>query len=434
MQAQAGHNGYNATVMNAQFCLKARWILPVAAPPIENGTLTVEDGRIVAVGRAVTDCEVTDLGDVIILPGLVNAHTHLEFSDLDAPLGESGMALPDWIRRVMAYRAARDESRDAVACGIDESLRAGTTALGDILTHDWRHRVVAARRVLPQMVAFWESIAPTGDRVMGAASQAEAFLSGDSPTPRVRAAISPHAPYTVHRELLQALVAMSRQHNVAVTMHLAESPEELEFLKTGQGPFRDLLAEVGALDPKPKAARYPTNLDYLEQLADAPRSLVVHGNYLSDEETGFLAARSDRMSVVYCPRTHTFFEHDAYPLAQLLERGLAVALGTDSRASNPDLGILAEMQQVRQRHGELPGETIVAMGTLCGARALGFSAEMGSLEPGKLANLAVVSATTGDDNPYDAVLDRDARVVATYLHGTRIDSAVEGDSRRAGGG
>ncbi len=132
---------------------------------------------------------------------------------------------------------------------------------------------------------------------------------------------------------------------VPVAMHLAESREELDLLRDGTGPFQDLLDERSMWDPQaiPLGSR---PLDYLRMLADAPRALVIHGNYLDDEELAFLGANRERMSLVYCPRTHAYFFHPPYPLGRALAAGVHVALGTDSRASNPDLSLLEEMRFV----------------------------------------------------------------------------------------
>ena len=136
-------------------------------------------------------------------------------------------------------------------------------------------------------------------------------------------------------------------------------------------------------------------MHYLRWLADAPRALVIHGNYLRRDEHDFLAEHADRMTAVYCPRTHAYFAHPPYPLAEMLAAGMHIALGTDSRASNPDLSILEEMRHVVHTHSDVSPETVLHIGTLAAAQALGRDADYGSITPGKLANLVAVSARTG---------------------------------------
>ncbi len=203
-----------------------------------------------------------------------------------------------------------------------------------------------------------------------------------------------------------------------VAIHLAESREELELLATHAGPFRQLLDDLGVWNPGgiPRGSR---PIDYIKLLAVAPRALVIHGNYLDAAEIAYLAGRADRMSVVYCPRTHAYFQHELYPLAAMLAAGVNVALGTDSRASNPDLSLLAEMRHIARHHPQIPTETIIQMGTLNGARALGLADLIGSLNVGKLADLTVVGLPeANDDDPHALLLQSDLSNVATICHGS----------------
>jgi cytosine/adenosine deaminase-related metal-dependent hydrolase len=181
-------------------------------------------------------------------------------------------------------------------------------------------------------------------------------------------------------------------------MHLAESLDELQLLKSGDGPLVDFLEELDAWDPEaiPRGIR-PIN--YLRQLAMARRSLVIHGNYLSYDEIGFAGAHNAQMSVVYCPRTHEYFGHAPYPLQQMLDAGVNVCLGTDSRASNPDLGLWQEMRTVALRHPDVSPESILRMGTANGARALGFGNQTGVLVRGRRADLTLVRLAS--DSVYD---------------------------------
>lgn len=406
--------------------LRARWVFPVNGPPIAGGVVTVRGERIVSVGPHDGLTPVRDLGDVAILPGLVNAHTHLEFSDLAAPLGTRGMPLPEWIRQVVMHRRAAASvdanvsGSRAIAQGLSESASGGTALLGEIATGDWRRECFAGSSVAS--FVFHESIAPTTDRVAQTIEAAQHFLE-TSPTERdCQPGLSPHAPYTVHPRLLRALVALGQDYQVPLAMHLAESPEELELLRAGTGPFRESLERLGAWDPSAEA-RLPRVLDYLEQLSAAPRALVVHGNYLEETELRYLAERSSRMSLVYCPRTHDFFEHEPYRLAERLAAGVHVALGTDSRASNPDLNLLAEMQFVATRHPNVPLSTVLELGTINGARALGREDDFGTLAVGKLARLTIVNVSAQQAvDPHELFLARPVRVGQTWTGTTCLES------------
>ncbi len=203
-------------------------------------------------------------------------------------------------------------------------------------------------------------------------------------------------------------------------MHLAESREELELLNLGSGPFRDMLEAVGAWDPADKA-RLSCVLDYLTELARAERSLVIHGNYLDDEEIEFVADHAERMAVVYCPRTHRFFDHDSYRLADMLAAGVTLALGTDSRASNPDLCMLEEIRAAVEAHPAVSPVTILELATLGGARALGLRDRVGTLETGKRADLVAVQVVSArGDDPVELLLGDESFVAGTWVAGERL--------------
>jgi cytosine/adenosine deaminase-related metal-dependent hydrolase len=269
---------------------------------------------------------------------------------------------------------------------------------------------------------FHEAIAPMRDRVDAAVASLVRFLDAP-PAAHITPGLSPHAPYTVHQALLTTMVELSRQRRVPLAMHLAESREEIELLATGGGPFRAMLEAVNAWDASAEA-RFATVRQYLEPLAQAPRALVVHGNYLADDDLAFLADRRATISLVYCPRTHRFFGHAKYPLTKMLAAGVGVALGTDSRASNPDLSLLAEMRCVVEQHGVEPAAAL-RLGTLEGARALGIDDQQGSLTAGKLANLAVVQVDQQQNaEPHASLLAPTARVVATWIRGQPVWAAT----------
>jgi aminodeoxyfutalosine deaminase len=395
--------------------LRARLVCPVDRPPVSGGVVTIEGERIVAVDTAdAADGEIRDLGDVALLPGFVNAHTHLEFSHLPVPLGRPGMRLIDWLPLAIAERQKRDhQASESIAVGLQESLLAGTCAMGEIATAD---ATAYPGETEVEITHFLEVIGFSRARADSAfAALNDRLLKSDS-SGLPGAGVSPHAPYTVSPELLGKLVQLARGSDLPVAMHLAESAEELELLSAGTGPFRDLLDARSMWDP----AAIPVGsrpLDYLRRLVDAPRALVIHGNYLAADEHDFLAAHADRMTLVYCPRTHAYFSHPRYPMAELLAAGVHVALGTDSRASNPDLSMLAEIRQTARTHGDVPVESILAMATLHGAAALGCDDVCGSITPGKLANLVAVPIAS---DTLDEIAAENAQPTAVWLRGREV--------------
>jgi len=409
------------TVAAEAYTLRADWVFPVDRAPIRGGYVDVSGERIAAVGSQPHTADVVDLGSAAILPGLVNAHVHLEFSDLSTPLGEPGMPLTQWIPLVLKYRR-RPESPpwpERLAEGVRQSLAAGVTTLGEIATTAWPPAQLPSTDV--DLVSFIELIGRGRDREEAALEVAKKHIAPAKAPGRWRAGLSPHAPYTISRRLLESAAHLANEHDLPLMIHLAESPEEIEWLANGTGPLAALLAaQVG---PEAAASEFSSLDDLLHSLPSGRRSVLAHCNYLDEQATETIAASDGRMSIVYCPRTHAFFRHAAYPLAKLLQRGINVALGTDGRGSNPDLSLLNELRYVARRYPQIGGDRIVRMGTLAGAEALGREALVGSLTPGKWANLAVVHlGEEKTDKPYAALLDSDQPVVATLFRGRVVYS------------
>ncbi|MBX3415592.1 MAG: amidohydrolase family protein [Pirellulales bacterium] len=403
--------------------LKARYAFPVSRPPIENALVTIAGGRLVEVASATPHVDIPDtldLGDVALVPGLINAHTHLEFSHFRQPLGQLGQSFPDWIREVVAWRrrgAAPPTERPATT-GLRELAATGTTTVGEIATAGWSPDDFAASPVAATV--FYELIGLDRARIepnLAAACDHLARRRVANDVVNWQAGLSPHAPYTVHPQLFARLTTLSAAEQIPLAFHLAESREELELLSTGSGPFRTLLQDLGAWQPG-AIARGTRPLDYLRELTRAHRALVIHGNYLTEEEAALLARHADRMALVYCPRTHAYFGHERYPLARRLAAGVAVALGTDSRASNPDLSLWEELRHVAAHHRELSPAQVLELGTLAGAKALGLQADRGTLEAGRRADLAVIALTqaTGAD-PHELLFAEGTRAITTIRAG-----------------
>jgi cytosine/adenosine deaminase-related metal-dependent hydrolase len=399
-----------------KYTLRARWILPVESSPIEGGQLSVAQGRITAVGKhAEEGGPVIDLGDAILLPGLVNAHTHLEFSAAERPLGNAGLSLPEWIRLVIGERKRGDRDAEAaIKAGLAESLAAGVTTIGDIATGIFEG--IMEGTLGATTVTFQEAIGFSAGRVESVFADVERRLEA-TPSPK---GVSPHAPYTVHPLLLERLVELAKSRNTPIAMHLAESREELQLLESRDGPFHELLEERSMWDAD-AIARGTTPLSYLQTLAAAPRSLVIHGNYLGDDEIAFLAANRERMSVVYCPRTQEYFRHEPFPLQPMLEAGVRVALGTDSRASNPDLNLYRELRFAASRHATVAPADVLRMATLSGAEALGLAACTGSLSDGKRADLLALRCPSNTSDVDEAIVGTELPTLGVWVAGRRVD-------------
>jgi aminodeoxyfutalosine deaminase len=377
----------------------ARWLLPISGPPIPDGWVVVDRDRIVAVGprgnRAANDgLREVDLGDVAILPGLVNAHTHLELSYLRDEVGPAS-AFVTWIRGVMAARRSRPDPRapeilDAIDRGLAEAAGAGTAVVGDIsntlVTYEPLVRSALSGVVFYELIRF---NAPD-PRAFVAAAAAE--IEALAPSASVRASLAAHAPYSVAPLVLRAIrEAVDRDAFTPCSIHLSESAEEVEFVLSGAGPWRALLEEVGAWDPKWQ----PPGVSPVQFLDEAgflgANILAVHGVQMSIDDLGRLKARGS--TLVTCPRSNGHTGAGAPPIQDFYDAGVRVAVGTDSLASAPDLNVFAELATMRALAPEVPASALLASATLEGARALGFDADYGSIEPGKRARLIAVALT-----------------------------------------
>lgn len=380
--------------------------------------MQIARGRIVAIGRREPPAPAIDCGDCIALPGFVNAHTHLEFSDLDRPLAADG-GLPDWIERVVALRRGRlpHAGAAAVAAGLDESIRDGVTAVGEIAT-SLPHEVVSCLATAgPRVRVFRESLG------LSSASIAERATTVARDLDRLARAglaggVSPHAPYSVAPALGRRLIDIASRHGLPVAMHLAESESEVDLVRRGRGPLRDLLERLGAWpDPAPALLGAA---DWISMLARSPRGLVIHGTHLEADATALarLARHRDRLAVVVCPRTTQTLAGRLPPVARLHEAGVRIALGTDSRASNPDLSLRAECRTLIDAGLVSPGEAL-ACATTNGAWALGFD-DTGVLAVGRRADLVVLRPATSPGPPEEMALDPMTRVVAVLRAGRLI--------------
>ena len=415
--------------------LRARHLLPGMGVAIENGWLLVEAGRIRAIGRgrpaqAGPARQVIDLGNAIILPGLVNAHTHLEFSALSAPLDAAG-GLPGWIRRIVALRRGRAEgsaqdSAGAVAAairaGCAESAAAGVTAIGEIATDFGPEAIAAYATAGPRLRVFREALGLAADGGPGSrrlAADLDRLVARG-----LAAGISPHAPYTVAAPLAARMAREIARRRLPVAMHVAESRAEARLLMDSSGDFRTLLDDLGAW-PRDTAPRLFSTADWISWLARAPRGIVVHGTHLPDDEAALarLARHRDRLAVVVCPRTTRTLSGVLPPLAAFRAAGVRVAIGTDGRGSNPDLSVLGECRTLVDAGLARPDEAL-AMATRDAAWALLLERTSGRIAVGRPADLVVLRPVHHHDDPAAAALDPATRVVATLRAGRVIAGSL----------
>ncbi|MDB5347458.1 MAG: S-adenosylhomocysteine deaminase [Schlesneria sp.] len=380
----------------------------------QNVTVHIADGRLMEIESGRSAAAIS-LGSVALIPGLVNAHTHLEFSLLERPIPTAGR-FTDWIRSVVAHRREHPTSvPEAVRRGVRESVRSGTTLIGDIATVGWSITDYVESQFAG--VVFQELLGLSDERVAAQSELAQSLISKvwtESDTNLF--GLSPHAPYSVRPDLLQRAVAIAKATETPLAMHLAETPAELELLADGTGEFREMLTDFGIWRDGLFGGKTPA--DYLAVLAECPRSLVVHGNYLTENDLQFLA-RHPQMTLVYCPRTHAAFGHPPHPWRRLVELGGSVAIGTDSRASNPDLSLFAELQFVAKQHPDLSHLEILKLGTHNGRRAL-----LGEIADQNHADFCVVQWEEGlTPDPVSNLFAAGNRIIGTIVDGADLVSA-----------
>jgi 5-methylthioadenosine/S-adenosylhomocysteine deaminase len=369
---------------------KASRVLPDAQTDLRDGAVVVEGDRIVWVGAsgALPPADETiDLGASVLTPGLVNAHSHLDLTHLKGAVPFEG-EFAKWAERIMHGRK-KPGMPEAARKGIREALARGTTTFGDIVDRRGFAEVVEAfRETGARGRLFVEAI---GFRPEAADEIFEAvwdLVEMQALPGNVATGVSPHSPYSVSRALLDKAVAVADGHGRPLAVHLAETLEELAFLRHGIGPLRDLLKRAGADDPSFKPEGSATGFVKRLEVSRAPL-LLVHCNYLRPRDVPMGAF------VVYCPTAHAFFGHPEHPVLELLEEGVRVVLGSDSAASGDTVDVLSETQHLARARPDVQARAVFRMATEWGARALGFDA--GTLAPGKLADLAAFTPAAGPE-------------------------------------
>jgi cytosine/adenosine deaminase-related metal-dependent hydrolase len=371
---------------------RADWVLPISDEPIRGGWVEVADGRITAVGEGARP-DATDVGRAAILPALVNAHTHLELSYLRGVVPPAERFL-DWIRPLMAARRAMTDPSDprildAAGRALDEARASGTGLFGEVsntlVTVPLLRARGAAAQVFYELLGFNEPD-PAG-RVWDARTRMEE-QPGSSDA--LRMSLAPHAPYSVSPGLFAAIRAeLDAAFDRVSSVHLGESAEELEFIRKGTGPWRDLLQEMGAWTDE-WAPHGGSPVEYLADLGFLDRRvLTVHGVQFSGDDLARLRALG--ITVVSCPRSNRHVGVGSPPLEAFYAMGVSVAFGTDSLASADDMNMFAELAEARRVAPKVPAAHLLESATLCGAQALGFGADFGAIEPGKRAALLAVS-------------------------------------------
>jgi cytosine/adenosine deaminase-related metal-dependent hydrolase len=409
--------------------LRAKIVLPVTAPPIEDGAVFISGNRIRAVGAwkdfahhasRSTQHKVIDLGEVILLPGLINAHCHLDYTDMAGALPPP-KTFTDWIGAITAHKTGWSYSDYARSWlrGAHQLLKTGTTtvadieAMPDLLPEVWDATPLRIFSFL-EMTGI-KSRRPPKEILHEAVGTIDALRHQ-----RNRAGFSPHAPYSTLPELLRLTARAAQKQKGRVSIHVAESVQEFEMFARASGRMHDWLARNGRDNSDCGLGSPVAHLARQKLLGE--NVLAIHVNCLARGDATLLA--KNKTHVVHCPRSHDYFKHPKFERERLANAGVNLCLGTDSLAtirkvgkSKPELDLFAEMRALAEADKTISPEEILRMATVNGAHALGFAGKLGELSPGALADLIAIPFSGKISRIQESVLAHTGNVAASLIEG-----------------
>ncbi len=394
----------------------ALWILPITSPPIKNGAVAIDDDRIVAVGALAEirnlfpQSPLKDLGEAVILPGLINVHSHLELTIFRGRLEEP--TFPQWIGELVRLKAESLNDDDLLASarlGCVEAIRAGVTTLTD--TSSDAAPLAALIESGQRGVIFQECFGPRDEQAEGSLAELQSRLeaygerlvkAGGEAQSRIRLGLSPHAPYSVSARLYERAARFALDHKLDVAIHAAESADEATLLRDGGGAFGNTLRRRGIHFDPPRCS----TIKYFNQLGVMQTSpLLIHCVTVDEEDIDLIARHKAR--VAHCPKSNAKLGHGVAPLKELQDAGVRVGLGTDSVGSNNTLDLIEEarfcslLHRASRRDASVyPADEMLRLMTIDGARALGMENQVGSLEAGKQADLMAIDLSRAHQTPH----------------------------------
>ena len=418
--------------------LTAKHVLPITSDPIEDGAVVIDGSNIVAVGKTADvskqfpDAGTDDFGDAAILPGFVNCHSHLEITAMRGALDDVEHDFTAWLIKLSRVRESMsdDEIAEAAYIGALEGAQAGVTCFGDIgrLGHIG---LSGLKRAGLRGVVFQETeFSPenrTADNDFKKLIGKFERLATES-TDLVCVGLSPHAPYTVSSRLFESIAQFSIIERFPLTIHAAESLAEQELLTDGGGEFVRVYEKYGVDWESPNC----TPIEYLNRLGVlAARPLLAHCVTVSARDLEIISDTGSK--IAHCPKSNAKFAHGAAPFEAMLDKGVKVGLGSDSVASNNVCDLLEEARfaaLISRNRTEsrrfISAQEVLRAATLGGAEALGLDDQIGSLEPGKQADIALISLQRPAQRPLNdihtaLVYSSNARdVMATFVAGKQI--------------
>jgi aminodeoxyfutalosine deaminase len=411
--------------LQQKMIVRARIVVTMDGAPIENGAVRVINGRIVEVVNfsdvASANDEVVDLGEHVLLPGLINTHCHLDYTCLRGKIPRQ-KSFTGWIRAINAQKSklTADDYLASINAGFAEAQRFGTTTIANLTAFP---ELIA--KMNPPIRTWWFA------ELIDVREPERANEIVESATDSLKRAenwgLAPHAPFTASENLSRDCQEIALRENILLTTHLAESHEEMEMFRDRSGELFEFLQSLGrSMDDCGK--RTPVEI-FLHRLQGSPRDpsislgmtgwLIAHLNELSESDFDLLREIRHKFSIAHCPRSHAYFGHVAFQFERLQRLGFNVCLGTDSLASNDDLSLFAEMRAFQKEFPKVPAERILEMVTVNPARALRRENELGKIKRGFLADMIALSFRTSG-NVYQTILNFAAKVPWIMLHGKTV--------------
>src|SRR5437763_16616949 len=397
--------------------VRARIVVTMNVSPIENGAVRVIDGRIVDIGNFAdvgsANDEIVDLGDYVLLPGLINAHSHLDYSCLRGKIPRQ-KSFTNWVRVINAEKGkltAEDYVR-SINAGFVQAQQFGTTTIANLTAFP---ELIA--KIKPPIRTWWfaELIdVREPDRAKEIVKSATDLLKGTE-----NWGLAPHAPFTASENLSRDCQEIALRESILLTTNSAESHEEMEMFRDASGPLYQFMKGIGREmtdcgDDTPLRR-------FLRHLGNASPAgwIIAHLNELTESDFDLLREMRHKFSIAHCPRSHAYFGHAPFRFERLQKLGFNLCLGTDSLASNDDLSLFAEMRAFQKEFPDVPPEKILEMVTVNPARALRRENELGKIERGFLADMIALPFTTSA-SVYETILNFVGKVPWFMLHGKTV--------------
>ena len=412
--------------------VRARKVVTMDGPPIENGAVAVSANRIVDVGRfddikTRNAGNTLDLGEQALLPGLINAHCHLDYTCLRGKIPPQ-KSFTEWIRAINAEKATL-APKDYIASineGFAEAKRFGTTTIANLTVFP-----ELIPQIQPPVRTCWfaeliDIRAP--ERANELVDRAMESLGRARP-PGAPWGLAPHALFTASKDLFRRCEEIAQREHILLTTHLAESQEEMEMFRVASGPLYEFIKSIGRpMDDCGSKTPLELFLDLIGSSSspNRPRAIevnrpyvswiVAHLNELTESDFELLERSNSKFHVVHCPGSHNYFDHSPFAFERLRSFGFNICLGTDSLASNESLSLFAEMRAFQKEFPSVSAEKIFQMVTVNPARAFRYENALGQIRPGFGADLIAVPCSASTDI-FEQILAFDAPVSWSMVNG-----------------